>query len=422
MKKLCKILSVISAAAVAAGSIAFTACDDNSGEQLTETQQFIQNALSATQSANYKSLNFDYSMSMEGTGSAASSNMDVSVDAVMDLATMEYDMEAVMTDSNNVTSYGYAFIRGMQLFASEDDYEAQQTDYSNIVLIPAGSYSSLGATSVSAVGDLQTVFAAATLAECYNAVTLADNSLTINTISLVKGIYDDLLEIVDALTAETTISDIYAHDLFKNVIGSVGEVISAQEAYDAVLQIFNLAVSSSPSAADVEFPLPAPSEGQSLYDYIGSVLNNAEFAQAMGLGQSLGSIVLLDLINMGNTYNPVTIQDVKAAISAIAQYISFDDGLTLYIDNVEVQVDGCDIVYNFSESGALSGVELECGITATATSVANAGTMQITVGVEASYSGAEAQLADLNSNLVNVGYGETMPLGEYLDMIASMLA
>ena len=422
MKKLCKILSVISAAAVAAGSIAFTACNDNSGEQLTETQQFIQNALSATQSANYKSLNFDYSMSMEGTGSAASSNMDVSVDAVMDLATMEYDMEAVMTDSNNVTSYGYAFIRGMQLFASEDDYEAQQTDYSNIVLIPAGSYSSLGATSVSAVGDLQTVFAAATLAECYNAVTLADNSLTINTISLVKGIYDDVLEIVDALTAETTISDIYAHDLFKNVIGSVGEVISAQEAYDAALQIFNLAVSSSPSAADVEFPLPAPSEGQSLYDYIGSVLNNAEFAQAMGLGQSLGSIVLLDLINMGNTYNPVTIQDVKAEISAIAQYISFDDGLTLYIDNVEVQVDGCDIVYNFSESGALSGVELECGITATATSVANAGTMQITVGVEASYSGAEAQLADLNSNLVNVGYGETMPLGEYLDMIASMLA
>ena len=422
MKKLCKILSVISAAAVAAGSIAFTACNDNSGEQLTETQQFIQNALSATQSANYKSLNFDYSMSMEGTGSAASSNMDVSVDAVMDLATMEYDMEAVMTDSNNVTSYGYAFIRGMQLFASEDDYEAQQTDYSNIVLIPAGSYSSLGATSVSAVGDLQTVFAAATLAECYNAVTLADNSLTINTISLVKGIYDDVLEIVDALTAETTISDIYAHDLFKNVIGSVGEVISAQEAYDAALQIFNLAVSGSPSAADVEFPLPAPSEGQSLYDYIGSVLNNAEFAQAMGLGQSLGSIVLLDLINMGNTYNPVTIQDVKAEISAIAQYISFDDGLTLYIDNVEVQVDGCDIVYNFSESGALSGVELECGITATATSVANAGTMQITVGVEASYSGAEAQLADLNSNLVNVGYGETMPLGEYLDMIASMLA
>lgn len=422
MKKLCKILSVISAAAVAAGSIAFTACNDNSGEQLTETQQFIQNAISSTQSANYKSLNFDYSMSIEGTGSAASSNMDVSVDAVMDLATMDYDMEAVMTDSNNVTSYGYAFIRGMQLFASEDDYEAQQTDYSNIVLIPAGSYSSLGATSVSAVGDLQTVFAAATLAECYNAVTLADNSLTINTISLVKGIYDDLLEIVDALTAETTISDIYAHDLFKNVIGSVGEVISAQEAYDAALQIFNLAVSSSPSAADVEFPLPAPSEGQSLYDYIGSVLNNAEFAQAMGLGQSLGSIVLLDLINMGNTYNPVTIQDVKATISAIAQYISFDDGLTLYIDNVEVQVDGCDIVYNFSESGALSGVELECGITATATSVANAGTMQITVGVEASYSGAEAQLADLNSNLVNVGYGETMPLGEYLDMIAGMLA
>lgn len=422
MKKLCKILSVISAAAVASCSIAFTACNDNSGEQLTETQQFIQNALSATQSANYKSLNFDYSMSIEGTGSAASSNMDVSVDAVMDLATMEYDMEAVMTDSNNVTSYGYAFIRGMQLFASEDDYEAQQTDYSNIVLIPAGSYSSLGATSVSAVGDLQTVFAAATLAECYNAVTLADNSLTINTISLVKGIYDDVLEIVDALTAETTISDIYAHDLFKNVIGSVGEVISAQEAYDAALQIFNLAVSSSPSAADVEFPLPAPSEGQSLYDYIGSVLNNAEFAQAMGLGQSLGSIVLLDLINMGNTYNPVTIQDVKAAISAIAQYISFDNGLTLYIDNVEVQVDGCDIVYNFSESGALSGVELECGITATATSSANAGTMQITVGVEASYSGAEAQLADLNSNLVNVGYGETMPLGEYLDMIAGMLA
>ena len=142
----------------------------------------------------------------------------------------------------------------------------------------------------------------------------------------------------------------------------------------------------------------------------------------MGLGQSLGSIVLLDLINMGNTYNPVTIQDVKAAISAIAQYISFDNGLTLYIDNVEVQVDGCDIVYNFSESGALSGVELECDITATATSAANAGTMQITVGVEASYSGAEAQLADLNSNLVNVGYGATMPLGEYLDMIAGMLA
>lgn len=422
MKKFKRLFAAIGALAVASCSIAFTACNDNSGEQLTETQQFIQNALSATQSANYKSLNFDYSMSIEGTGSAASSNMDVSVDAVMDLATMEYDMEAVMTDSNNVTSYGYAFIRGMQLFASEDDYEAQQTDYSSIVLIPAGSYSSLGATSVSAVGDLQTVFAAATLAECYNAVTLADNSLTINTISLVKGIYDDLLEIVDALTAETTISDIYAHDLFKNVIGSIGEVISAQEAYDAALQIFNLAVSSSPSAADVEFPLPAPSEGQSLYDYIGSVLNNAEFAQAMGLGQSLGSIVLLDLINMGNTYNPVTIQDVKATISAIAQYISFDDGLTLYIDNVEVQVDGCDIVYNFSESGALSGVELECGITATATSAANAGTMQITVGVEASYSGAEAQLADLNSNLVNVGYGETMPLGEYLDMIASMLA
>ena len=415
MKKFKKLFAAIGALAVASCSIAFTACNDNSGEQLTETQQFIQNALSATQSANYKSLNFDYSMSIEGTGSAASSNMDVSVDAVMDLATMEYDMEAVMTDSNNVTSYGYAFIRGMQLFASEDDYEAQQTDYSNIVLIPAGSYSSLGATSVSAVGDLQTVFAAATLAECYNAVTLADNSLTINTISLVKGIYDDLLEIVDALTAETTISDIYAHDLFKNVIGSIGEVISAQEAYDAALQIFNLAVSSSPSAADVEFPLPAPSEGQSLYDYIGSVLNNAEFAQAMGLGQSLGSIALLDLINMGNTSNPATIQDVKAAISAISQYISFEDGLTIYADSTQIDISGCDMVYNFNESGALTGAHTQCGVTIT-----NSGdSLDISVDMSVEYSAADADLADINSNTVSVG-GTEMTVGDYLEALSSL--
>lgn len=416
MKTLKKLVAATSALAVASCSLAFTACENNNDEQLTETRQFIQNAVSVTQSANYKSAVLDGSVSMSGTGGVALSNVSASIDGVIDLSTMDCDMEAVMTDPYQGTSYGYIFLREMQFFASSDTFTSRQTDYSGMALAAvADNWMAVSLSSASAAADFQTVFAAATLAECYNAATLADNCLTINTLALVKGIYDDMIEIVNALTAETTISDVYSHDLFKNVLGSVGEVLSAQEAYEAVFQLFELAVGSNSSAADVQFPLPRPEEGQSLYDYIGSVLNSEEVADSLGIGQPIGGMGVVDLINAGNTSDPVTVQDLKAVIAAVTQYISFENGFTIYADGVQLNISGCDMVFSFNDDGALSGIETDCSVTSS-----YAGdSISLSMSMALEYSAADAVLADIGSNPVNVG-GVAMTVNDYLAILGSL--
>lgn len=415
MKTLKKLVAATGALAVASCSLAFTACENNNDEQLTETRQFIQNAVSVTQSANYKSAVLDGSVSMSGTGGVALSNVSASIDGVIDLSTMDCDMEAVMTDPYQGTSYGYIFLREMQFFASSDTFTSRQTDYSGMALAVADNWMAVSLSSASAAADFQTVFAAATLAECYNAATLADNCLTINTLALVKGIYDDMIEIVNTLTAETTISDVYSHDLFKNVLGSVGEVLSAQEAYEAVLQLFELAVGSNSSAADVQFPLPRPEEGQSLYDYIGSVLNSEEVADSLGVGQPIGSMGVVDLINAGNTSDPVTVQDLKAVIAAVTQYISFENGFTIYADGVQLNISGCDMVVSFNDDGALSGIETDCSVTSS-----YAGdSISLSMSMALEYSAADAVLADIGSNPVNVG-GVAMTVNDYLAILGNL--
>lgn len=401
MKKTKRFIALLGAVAIASGSFAIAACGDGTGEGGGEIEQFIAEARQATQSADYKSAVMTADMTMTAQQNAVTLTMEYGIEMEMDLETLDADISVTSPDQYMLKpAISYAFIRDMVNFSAEQTYESAVTDFTDVHLI--ASQSSQGGTDVSDILgqtggmnmqalDTGTSFAAAALADKYGAVTLSDGSLSVNLIALASGLIGQLDDFVGGLTDQTTVGDVYDTDIAKNLIGACNYAIDAQDLY-TILDSY---------ASQVSFETPAPAEGQSLYDYIGVLLNDSNL---WGRDEPLGSALLNDL------YGATGVKGLKDSYAELRKVISVDDGsLTVNAGGQIIEISAFAIEYAFDGDGALTGADGKLSGTVTQNGVA----VQMDMDMSFEYSEAEATLADISQALVYDG-GEYITVEEYL--------
>ena len=424
MKKFKRFIALGGAIAVAAGSFALSACGGES-----ETQKFINESQEATASATYNSAAVTGTIDMSGTSplnEAGATRLSIDLDGLLDIKTFDMDLNAGI-EGEDGPEYGYIFMRDMQVFPSADTYAQVPADFSQVTLVP--SFNELANGSIGTVGSAgampvafstDSVFALATLAESYSAVTLSDDSLTLNIVSLMSAMYDDVLTMINSLTDETTISDIYANNLFVNTFNAANIVVSAEQLYTLVnLVIFSLSQDGATDAIQPPaFTLPEPEEGQSLYDYIGSLLGNEDLAALAGIDTPVGELKIVDLINLlaGSSGVPVTAEQFKEALLAeLNAVISFENGFTLTVaEGVYASITNMTVTYGFDGEGVLTSSAAKFAFAF----VDGEDEYSASFDLTANYSAESVTLRDINSNPLSYN-GQLTTVREYLNSLNS---
>lgn len=411
MNKFKRSIAVCGAIAIASCSFALAACGGDS-QSTEKRQETIDSVTTATNNATYNSANITRSIAIN-----AENSFNLTVNGKIDLTNFDADMEVGMK-TGEMTEYGYIYIRDKQGFASSDSY-ATKPAASDMVLDTIDPVSAL-LSELSLDVNTKGVAMLLTLANSYDAITISDSSITLNLVTMTKGIFDDVTEVVDSLTDQTTISQIYSNDIFKNVLNAANKLMDADQAYALVVYLLTGGTSTE------NVPLPAPAEGQSIYDYIGSLLTNVQLAEDMGLTSAIGDQSLVGLINAMNNTTSITAEMIKTQFNQIvSEYISFgDDGMTIVLAryseegvngqgevvsstsyDTTLTISEAQITYNLNGDKALTSEQFSLGII-----IVN-GQDNSTIGIDAdvsiNFSDATTQVSNIGSAQVVTGYDST---------------
>ena len=328
MKKLCKILSVISAAAVAAGSFALAGCAQPSADEV------ISKALEASRGTEYRSMDFSAGFSVDVAQGGIVQTVTADIDGKIDFSEYGADLQVGYTQPGYSREYGYLFVRDYTMFASDTSY-ASPVDTQGMVLqvastllpqdtpsLDTGSESSQTSTSwVSVLGGIVTSSDAAaalgvvSLADKYGAVTVEDDSLTIDMVAFIGAMYEGVGQLIESLTDDTTLSEVYSSGIVSDLLSSV-YIADEQLAY-----LVSLVNSSSGAAL-----LPEPEEGQGLYEYIGALLKDEQLGTAAGLDGAVGDVKFIDCIQGITGDYSITMRRIQAMYAAAETYVFMEDG------------------------------------------------------------------------------------------------
>lgn len=436
MKKFKKFVSCLAALSLAFGAAALAACGDETDP--SAVQDKIDEITDSMQSVDYKSATLSATTSIKGTSDGETLNIGAETNGTADMQTGDLDLVVKATvDEGGVksNSTNYMFLRELNGFSYSAD--SVVSDWTGLTLSAGGSAEESGSAALGGLGAMEldgtaAIMLAAQLGNSYGATSTNDEAVKVDLIAMLRGIYDDVSEVVDSLGAETTISALYDADLFKNVVGALGTVIPAEDAYLIANAVLATAMGGTYSAAPSSpaITIPAPGEGISLYDYIGDLLDSTQFASSLGFGQSIGSIKVIDLINMGSS-TPIAINEVKAQLNAVLDYVSFENGLTVsipgYGSQTTIGVSRADITYHIADK-VLTGVSVDVNGSVTVdeqTAVSSTQTetttsLSVLANLEIQFSSSAASLTDLGATNVEyydhmTGEYKIVPMGDYLD-------
>ncbi len=436
MKKFKKFVSCLAALSLAFGAAALAACGDETDP--SAVQDKIDEVTDSMQSVDYKSATLSATTSIKGTSDGETLNIGAETNGTVDMQTGDLDLVVKATvDEGGVksNSTNYMFLRELNGFSYSAD--SVVSDWTGLTLSAGSSAGESGSAALGGLGAMEldgtaAIMLAAQLGNSYGATSTNDEAVKVDLIAMLRGIYDDVSEVVDSLGAETTISALYDADLFKNVVGALGTVIPAEDAYLIANAVLAMAMGGTYSAAPSSpaITIPAPGEGVSLYDYIGDLLDSTQFASSLGIGQSIGSIKVIDLINMGSS-TTVAINDVKKQLNDVLDYVSFENGLTISIpgngSETTIGVSRADITYHIADK-VLTGVSVDVNGSVTvdeqtamsSTQTETTASLSILANLEMQFSSSAASLTDLGATNVEyydyvTGSYKVVPMDDYLD-------
>lgn len=386
MKIMKKAAALGCAAILGACAFALPACGSE-----VEVEAFIKEAYAASAGMEIHGADISFSGNVSYQVDQVSLSVPLSGEAVLDIDNAEADIS--LTSGYGLSSaYSYMYLRDNFLFSTDTlEYPATPDE---MIFYPeyVGADAQMPDVSITPVPenvDLSFIFAVASVANAYNAASATQNSVTLNLITLLEGIYDDVAEIIQNFTAETTISDIYSSDLVRTIVHATGKLLTPDEVYQAM----NSLLSNVFELGTVN--LPVPEEDEELYDYIASVLADAAFAQSAGLTGSIGDQKLLPLIQTA-TGSQVTAEQIKEGFASLSESVNFDGGLNIIVPNqCAINVSRANISYLF-DNKALSG----CMASISATIDVPEMIMGLDLSVQLSYSQSAPQLTDISAGQV----------------------
>ncbi len=336
---------------------------DNTGGENTPSggDSAILSAIEKTSAASFKGITVDGTIQMDVTMEATEESTSymksvekqtmefgINLDTAtynMDLTeyggsiggyTTEKGAEIVLDDTNPTysesESYGYSFIRdGYTFSTSISDYgndnvengdntgntesaasETEETftgitDFTGVEL-RASLYKSFitpddvaGLDMSVIMGTIQAMpFVFASLAERYDAVTIADNTITVNLTDLVMGIYETFKTAVKSVTADTTVTQILQIGLVKDLIESITVGVSPADIYDLVESQIN-----PPEGESLSDYIPEPAADDTVYEYILDLAASEELFDAIFNGGSSSDEAVPtpgDNVNVASSY------------------------------------------------------------------------------------------------------------------------
>lgn len=416
MKKLCKILSVISAAAVAAGSFALAGCAQPSADEV------ISKALEASRGTEYRSMDFSAGFSVDIAQGGIVQTVTADIDGKIDFSEYGVDLQVGYTQPGYSREYGYLFVRDYTMFTSDTSY-ASPVDTQGMVLqaastllpqdtpsLDTGSESSQTSTSwVSVLGGIVTSSDAAaalgvvSLADKYGAVTVEDDSLTIDMVAFIGAMYEGVGQLIESLTDDTTLSEVYSSGIVSDLLSSV-YIADEQLAY-----LVSLINSSSGAAL-----LPEPEEGQGLYEYIGALLKDEQLGTAAGLDGAVGDVKFIDCIQGITGDYSITMRRIQAMYAAAETYVFMEDGsFVIDLETTRIELNDCKLRCRLNADGALCGEDISLAL-----SVEGGGqSVEFDLNMTADYSVEAAALADIGNNLVKSSDGYST-VDDYLASVA----
>ena len=416
MKKLCKILSVISAAAVAAGSFALAGCAQPSADEV------ISKALEASRGTEYRSMDFSAGFSVDIAQGGIVQTVTADIDGKIDFSEYGVDLQVGYTQPGYSREYGYLFVRDYTMFTSDTSY-ASPVDTQGMALqaastllpqdtpsLDTGSESSQTSTSwVSVLGGIVTSSDAAaalgvvSLADKYGAVTVEDDSLTIDMVAFIGAMYEGVGQLIESLTDDTTLSEVYSSGIVSDLLSSV-YIADEQLAY-----LVSLINSSSGAAL-----LPEPEEGQGLYEYIGALLKDEQLGTAAGLDGAVGDVKFIDCIQGITGDYSITMRRIQAMYAAAETYVFMEDGsFVIDLETTRIELNDCKLRCRLNADGALCGEDISLAL-----SVEGGGqSVEFDLNMTADYSVEAAALADIGNNLVKSSDGYST-VDDYLASVA----
>lgn len=416
MKKLCKILSVISAATVAAGGFALAGCAQPSADEV------ISKALEASRGTEYRSMDFSAGFSVDVAQGGIVQTVTADIDGKIDFSEYGVDLQVGYTQPGYSREYGYLFVRDYTMFTSDTSY-ASPVDTQGMVLqaastllpqdtpsLDTGSESSQTSTSwVSVLGSILTSSDAAaalgfvSLADKYGAVTVEDDSLTIDMVAFIGAMYEGVGQLIESLTDDTTLSEVYSSGIVSDLLSSV-YIADEQLAY-----LVSLVNSSSGAAL-----LPEPEEGQGLYEYIGALLKDEQLGTAAGLDGAVGDVKFIDCIQGITGDYSITMRRIQAMYAAAETYVFMEDGsFVIDLETTRIELNDCKLRCRLNADGALCGEDISLAL-----SVEGGGqSVEFDLNMTADYSAEAAALADIGNNLVKSSDGYST-VDDYLASVA----
>ena len=339
--------------------------------------------------------------------------LDIDVSGLLDTESGDFDVQVGV--ASPAEGSGYIFGREGIPFLTIETYTGEITDYSTVKLEAADELVSFMPylLYIPEALNAQTLDPLNTFAEAYGGVTKSGSSVTLNLIAMAENMMDEVYEILDGLTAEMTISQVYEADIFKNILTAVNGYIPTETlveyAEDAILAAMGAQLPEGQTL------LPAPTANQTLYDYIGALLDDELFAAKFGMDKALGELTAAEIIAMiaassGADASEIDFDEFKATLKPMLEsVISFDNGeLRVGNESGGMIISKAAITYSTGANDAVTqiGIDLEMAV--------------VELGTEYSYDiqlGAkylsEGELADIGGATVVLG-SEEYTVDEFL--------
>lgn len=408
-----KALKGIICCAAFLSAISFAACDlsvknpaGNNVYTPTTEQQYIVSA-SEAEAADYNALTFSMRCAVESADPSVQS-LDMTLEGALDIDTFSAD---VVVTEEGADGSGYIFIRDGIQFVTASQYE----NYQNAAEVPLFVAQNLMLEEIGEVivqSDPALAYALFSLAANYGGVTLSGNQMTLDAVAFVKGVFDDVKSIVNSLTEETTILDIYGGEEVFSFMSALGLVADGED----VKTIAQFVLSTiAPAEMVSQFYFPEVESGQSAYDYVGALLNSEEFASNFGLDESFGSMKVTDLLNMSG--GNVTIEQLQQSFEGINEIINFENGLTINTGYQVANISKASVTFTLNDDKQLVGGALEFAVSVTDSQTQSLTSLELSLGIELA---EVSRVADVSGNSVTAFMDEGLTqttVGEYLEYI-----
>lgn len=236
-------------------------------------------------------------------------------------------------------------------------------------------------------------------------------SLDIN--KMVYGVYGYIKQIVNNVTADTTVSGILKCSAVKFYMDAVLGDTTAAELYQTLMAAItsggNIGGGTSPVALagateQNPFAVIQPNEGEKAYDYILRILNSQDFATAMGMEKPIGATKIVDMLGadaetaLNSLKGVVAMVDQMNIVTATSVTIPSAGGMEPALAGTSVS--NLKVIYTFSEQNVLQSVDFSGDI------AMSGNEMKVKLGVEFS-SDAITGFEDLSGSTANVYNEET---------------